>query len=268
MDEDAKSTSDTISNQEDNQPDNQTNVCAKCGSELQENQKFCPECGNEVEDISSVTEVTQIDGTPAVVNIEAQPKGKSKSIRIALIVVIVVIAIVAGVFAASNLLVTVDSLCAQGKYEQAYGKASADEKSEVLAENIVAVNSKDLIETLDSDSSISNSTVSLMDGYYYNNDRLELAVAHVSITRAYSNGVQMYVLFANTDDDGWTRIGGCNTTEIADGDTENTQVVKYFVKGAIDNGYQLSDTQVKRINDQIEAETLNQVTFVNADQSE
>ena len=63
---------------------------------------------------------------------------------------------------ASKLMVSVEDLCAEGKYIEAYKKAKAEEKMDVLSENVIAVLSQESSDLLKDPSSLV-----LRNAWYY-----------------------------------------------------------------------------------------------------
>ena len=101
-------------------------VCSKCGAELSEGQDFCPKCGQKVGleiDAGVADAISQFNSGVSAAN-EAKKKQPQKII-IAVIAAIVVIA--AAIFAIPKLFPSVESLCEQGRYVEAYEKADGDE---------------------------------------------------------------------------------------------------------------------------------------------
>ena len=98
------------------------NVCGKCGNELADGQEFCPKCGQRaglVIDSGVSSAINQFNAGIDKSN-EAKKKKPIKAI-IAAVAAVAVIAI--GALVAPKLMVSVEDLCAEGNYLEAYEKA-------------------------------------------------------------------------------------------------------------------------------------------------
>lgn len=139
-------------------------VCSKCGAELAEGQDFCPKCGQKAGleiDAGVADAISQFNSGVSAAN-EAKKKQPQKII-IAVIAAIVVIA--AAVFAIPKLFPSVESLCEQGRYVEAYEKADGDEaKLAVKIESVAAQSITDLTARMAEE--VKAYTFDIKDVYY------------------------------------------------------------------------------------------------------
>lgn len=237
------------------------NVCGKCGAELQDGQEFCPKCGQKAGlsvDAGVSSAINQFNAGVNKTN-EAKKKKPMKMI-VAAIVAVAVIAV--GALVAPKLFVSVDDLCAQGNYEQAYSKASGDEKLDVVAENVIAVLSEESSDGLKDPSSFV-----LRNGYYYGfiNDDGELggyAVLYLSGNNSYGAAVSNYWLYIYDQDDGWEYWDSYSSTSSDSDDEWWDTLCKSCIETAMSKGVKLSKDQVKRINTMFEEDTLYKVELI------
>lgn len=242
------------------------NVCSKCGNELQDEQAFCPKCGQKAGLEVDPGVSSAIDQFNATVNKTNKAK-KKKPMKKIIAAVVAVVIIAAGVLVAPKIFVSVEGLCAQGRYIEAYEKASGSEKDEVLAENIIAVLSEEASDELkDPDSFV------LREGYYrpfINNDGNlgGYVVLYASGSNSFGAAVSNYMAFTWTpEDQEWTYWGSLSSLD-ADINTEDWEdmLVKIVVEAAIEDGMKISKDQVENINKQFEENTLYKVELIDYD---
>lgn len=95
--------------------------CSKCGMRIEEGASFCGSCGGRIEH-DAVNASEAFSGN----------KGPKLKLLAALSAFAVVVVVVVVAFVIPALTVTYDELIEEGKYEEAYEKASNEEKLEVL----------------------------------------------------------------------------------------------------------------------------------------
>lgn len=242
------------------------NVCGKCGAELQDDQESCPKCGQKIEfaDVSYAN--TQFNAVRSKLNsIKIKIKEHLKLVVAAAVAVIALVVIIA-----SNPSASVDDLCAQGNYVQAFRKASGDVKLEVLAENIIAYLSEESSDKLKKPESFI-----LREGYLeafpsvsedFEGKPAGRAVLYLSGENSFGTSFSYYFLYVySLADHAWVFWGSCTTTNFEDNDTVLDKTIKALTKGVIYSGYKLNKSQIKRINTQFEADTLYPVTLIDYD---
>ncbi len=234
-------------------------VCSKCGAELAEGQDFCPNCGQKAGleiDAGVADAISQFNSGVSAAN-EAKKKQPQKII-IAVIAAIVVIA--AAVFAIPKLFPSVESLCEQGRYVEAYEKADGDEaKLAVKVESVTAQSMKDIEQSLDEKYTYDLKGVYFREGI--NDDNVEfhwLAIKTEVFEYGSSigDGYLVYVWY-NTDQE-WKRWGV--VTDLDDetyGYYDSTEeknkklmrnVTRMLYSTTVEEGTALSDEGVARVN--------------------
>ena len=166
---------------------------------------------------------------------------------------------------APKIFVSIDDLCAEGNYIEAYQKASDDEKLDVLAENIIAVLSQESSDGLKDPSSFI-----LRDAWYYafmHDDGAigGYAVLYLSGANSFGAKVSNYWAYALGEDGEWNYIGSVDVSYDEYDDELGDMLTKMIVQAGMEKGEQLSKKQVKRINSQFEADTLYQVDAIDWD---
>lgn len=123
--------------------------CSKCGMELSEGQDFCPNCGQKAGLEIDAGVADAISRFNSGVNAANEAKKKQpKKLIIAIVAAIAIIA--AAIIAIPKLFQSVESLCEQGRYAEAYEKADGDEeKLAVRVESIAAQSMLDIKGMLD-----------------------------------------------------------------------------------------------------------------------
>lgn len=251
------------------------NVCGKCGAELQDGQEFCPKCGQKAGLAVDAGVSSAINQFNAGVNKTNEAK-KKKPMKMIVAAVVAVAVIAVGALVAPKIFVSVDDLCAQGNYEKAYAKAGADEKMEVLAENIAAVQSAFSADNLKDPNSFE-----LRDAYYHettNSDGaiLKRLVLYISGANSYGAKVSSYWLYTWSEDDPeWDYY--CSVSDLSDeeyssyDDTDEklekllNNLGRSIIKTAMSDGIKLSKDSVKRINAMFEADTLDEVKLLDVE---
>lgn len=143
-------------------------VCIKCGTTLSDNQIYCHQCGYKVPKYNN------------------KFSKKNKLLFVAVFSLLVLLLLGISIFCFKYVLphmfVTVDELVAQGKYEEAYQKASNNEKEDILIENTIAYLSNETSKLLRNPDSFV-----LEEAYYHigkinNLDSEQQVVLHVTGT--------------------------------------------------------------------------------------
>lgn len=241
------------------------NVCPNCGTQLMPGQGFCPNCGAKADmavDAGVSSAINQFNAGVVQTN-EANKKKPMKAIIAAIVALAI---IVVGVVALPKMFVSVEGLCEQGRYAEAYEKAEGSEKDEVLAENMCAVLSEVTSTKLKNPSSFK-----LLRAYYYPfiNSEGELGgyvILYSSGENSYGGTVSDYMAYVwSPSDQQWNYWGSCDTYEEESGDEFEDTLVKIVVEAGIRKGIELTKTQVKHINDLFEADKLWEVEFIDRD---
>lgn len=244
-------------------------VCEACGKEIEINQAFCPQCGKSTGnmiDTDDKFESNQFDAEAYKMN---APK-KKNLIKLIIGAVIAAIVIVTGVLVVPKLFVSVEDLCAQGKYEEAYEKAEDDEKLEIKIENAVAVQSAFCVDNLkDPDSFV------LREAYYKEGSSVytDSLVLNVSGANSYGAKVSSYWLFTyDSEECEWSyccSLADLSQEEVSSYDDEDERFEKAMnnlyrlnIKSTIQYGIELSKDAVKRINTMFEQDILDEVKLL------
>lgn len=161
-----------------------------------------------------------------------------------------------------SLFDSVDGLCAQGNYVKAYEMASGIEKKQVVAENVIAVLSKDVANKLTDPSSFV-----LLDGYHYawTDDGPLPGHAVLYLSCAEENETYNYyaLYIYDSDEATWGFRVAYSTIEESDDDSSLDTVFKVFINSTINNGDKLSQDQVQRINNKFKNHTLDEIELIN-----
>ena len=240
------------------QPQPQPTFCGKCGTPLAEGQAFCPACGQKAGLVVDANVGAAIDQFNAGVT---QQKKKPMKALIAAIIAVAVILV--GVLVAPKLIVTVEGLCEQGKYIEAYEKAEGAEKDSVLAENVIAY-----LSDKSSDKMKDPSSYVLREGYYYcfvrDDGTFGQQVAlYVSGNNSYGAAVSNYWVWVyDNTDEAWEFWGTAQNTQTSSDDELEDLLVKIVLESVMEHGIQLQKSQVKNINAQFEKDTLYTVALI------
>ncbi len=119
-----------------------TEPCAQCGEKLHYGQKFCPKCGEKKE---------WAIGAKMDHGIRKSKSAFHKAWKYVGAGLAAILVIVLAVVLIPNLTMSVDELCAEGKYARAYRKADKEQRDEILAENSAAVLCADILENSQTD---------------------------------------------------------------------------------------------------------------------
>lgn len=163
-----------------------------------------------------------------------------------------------------NVVLTPEMLMAEGRYAEAYEKATTDEKNKVLAENVIAYLSEKSSEGMKNPDSFV-----LREGYYkaWNNSDSgvfgQQVVLYLSGTNSYGATVSNYWLWVydNTDMK-WEFWGSETSTTIEKGDGADVMLVKIVIENVLEDGVKLDKSQVENVNSQFEADTLYEVELI------
>lgn len=186
--------------------------------------------------------------------VSKQNENKKKTpIIIAVAAVIVVLLAVASVKIAPKIFVSYDTYMAQGNYEKAYSKAKGDEKSNVIAENNIAVCSNMVVDSLKDSKSFD-----LRDAWY--DAEKGRVVLRVAANNSYGNTVLNYFLFTYDakDDQEWEIWDAYSDLEKEESskydDTDEilekivNNIGKAYIQDTMVSKNKLSKDGVKRIN--------------------
>lgn len=117
--------------------------CTNCGNVLKSKQTFCDKCGHKA---------TRIKLPKKLIDVK-QHISKKKMIETVIAVVFVLALVITGIKVVPKFFVKYDTYLAEGNYEKAYAKAGEDEKDLVVKENIAAIVSSLIKESLKDSSS-------------------------------------------------------------------------------------------------------------------
>lgn len=251
------------------------NFCGKCGNELQDGQAFCPKCGNKVGltmDAGVSSAIDQFNAGVSQSN-EAQKK-KPMKLSIAAVAAVAVIAI--GALVVPKIFVSVEDLCAQGKYEKAYEKADTDEKLKIKAENAAAVQSAYSADRLKDPSSFVLRDVYYKEGVSDDGDMNKQLVLYIGGANSYGATVTSYWLYTwDAEDEEWGYF--CSVSDLTaeeystyDDEDEKLEILvdnlgRISIKNTMENGIKLSKDAVKRINNMFQEDTLDDVRLLDVD---
>lgn len=243
--------------------------CEACGKEIEVGQAFCPHCGKSTGNMIDTDDKFESNQFNAEAYKMNEPKKKSL-IKLIIGAVIAATVIVAGVLIVPKLFVSVEDLCAQGKYEEAYEKAEDNEKLEIKIENVVAVQSAFCVDNLkDPDSFV------LREAYYYGDGSAyaDSIVLHISGANSYGAKVSSYWLFTYDDEEcKWSylcSLEDLNQEEVSSYDDEDERfekamnnIYRMSIKSTLQYGNELSKDAVKRINTMFEQDILDEVELL------
>lgn len=200
---------------------------------------------------------------------------KRKSIKIVIAAVAVLFIVIVAIFMVPKIFVSIDDLCTQGKYEEAYKKADETEKDEIYAENVAAVLSGVTSGCLKDPNSFE-----LRDVYYYeaidDTNIKEHLVLFVTATNGFGASVSSYWLYSYYDFNGeyqeWSYSGNfSDLTEEAISEFDDTEEIgekavnnmwRTTIQKSIADGYKLNEDAVERINTLFETGELDNVELI------
>lgn len=161
---------------------------------------------------------------------------------------------------------TVEELCDEGNYINAYNIATFNEKKLILAENIAAVQSAVVVDALKDPTSFQ-----LRDAYYETSSNN--LVLYVLGANSYGAKVSSYWLFTREDDaTEWSyycSVSSLQDEEYKSYDDSEDRLEKLFnnlgrirIRSAINNGLKLDKAAIKRINKHFEEDRLDEITLI------
>lgn len=244
-------------------------VCEACGKEIEIDQAFCPHCGKSTGnmiDTDDRFESNQFDAEAYKMN---EPKKKSL-VKLIIGAVIAATVIVTGVLVVPKLLLSVEDLCEQGRYEEAYKKAEDDKKLDIKIENAVAVQSAFCVDNLKDPDSFVLRKAYYMEGSETSTDSI---VLYVSGANSYGAKVSSYWLFTyDSDECEWIyqcSLADLSQEEVNSYDDEDERFEKAMnnlyrlrIELVIQNGIELNKDAVKRINTMFEQDILDEVKLL------
>lgn len=246
------------------------NICGKCGAELQNGQEFCHKCGQKVAAVVNAGVNSAVSQFNAGVN---KANNAKKPIKLIIAAVVALAVIVAGVIIAPKLFVSVEDLCAQGNYEQAYAKASHSKKIEVYAENSAAVQSAYSARNMKNPSSFE-----LRDAYYREKDGSDgsiykYLVLYVGGSNSYGGTIGNYWLYTWSEKKSewayYDSYADLTDEEFKSYDDNNTQAEKLLnnigrdiIRTTMKEGIKLKKDAINRINTMFENGTLDDVELI------
>ncbi len=221
--------------------------CTQCGAELQAGQGFCHKCGKPAGPapaVSAAPAVGQfVPGAPPV-----SPPKKKTGLIIGIVAAVVALVLVVALLI-PVVFVSVEDLCAQGRYAEAYEKAPEDEMDAVLAECYSAVISQMSIDQMkDPDSFV------LYEAYYYpwvteEGEVGQQVVLYISGNNGAGKRIENYWIwsYSRTEHE-WICWGTTTTTTIYQDDDFEEMLKKVILESCLEHGIKLDDEQVHRIN--------------------
>ncbi|MCD8327679.1 MAG: zinc ribbon domain-containing protein [Ruminococcus sp.] len=218
--------------------------CPKCGAELQAGQEFCSTCGHKVNFETGIV----------------KKKSKKKIVIPIIIIAVIIIAVVAAVFVAPMIFVSVEDMCAEGNYTEAYEKATDTEKDSVLAENAIAVMTEK-IRTALADFDSPPSDIQVISAYYAplvsDGELSQYCILGVNITTDDGVSGNCYILGDIYDGEALSLGIAYSTTENADTLALIAQLIisEYCI--------QLNDSQLENINNRLDENTLSSIELIN-----
>lgn len=185
------------------------------------------------------------------------PKCRKKIVITVALAFVLVAIIVTCIIVAPKVFVSVDDLCAQGRYQEALVKEKdVTKKNQIIAENAIAYQSNMVLEKMD----VPESFV-LIDGYYYEslyeNGSPKLAVVlYIKCKTANNTTTRIYAVYDwNDDTKEFVLLTAVDTLidEDADDISSLLQVVihnmgRETIRGAMSDGIKISKEAVSRIN--------------------
>lgn len=237
------------------------NVCYRCGIEFG-NGKFCPNCGQKAGRMLDENVNGAFSQFHAGMDTTMKAKKNPLNILIVAVVVVAVVAVVAiAAFVGSEIFASVEDLCAEGNYEEAYEKAAdSDEKLAVRVENIAAVQSADVVDALKDSGSFE-----LRNAYYIDltdDGGAEGLVLHVNGVNDYGVSVGTYFLYTCGEEQKWQFIDALSSLSEDYDDSSYEEKLRLAIKSVMNDGHQLSRAAVKRINALFEADELDNVELL------
>lgn len=230
----------------------QIEFCTKCGAELEQGQVFCSRCGQRTtadENSNSKQADPQINSTPS------KTDGKKKTIIISAAIAFIALAVVAGVLLIPRLGggASVEKLCEQGKYEEAYKKAGDDKKKNVLAENMIAylfAQSMDYYK---------EPAATKLDAGWCTCAYEEGKVKMSAVLKVTTDGVSGYfVCLYSADDKSWEFLDAVD--ELSENGGVWSKLGKIIVEG--ESTVKLDKTSISNINSLHESDQLEQVKMI------
>lgn len=200
---------------------------------------------------------------------------KRKSIKIIIAAIAVLFIVIVAILIVPKIFVSVEDLCAQGKYEEAYKKADETEKHEIYAENAAAV-----LSGVTSDCLKDPNSFELRDVYYYeaidDTNIKEHLVLFVTATNSFGARVSSYWLYSYYDFSGeyqeWSYSGNFSDlseeviSEFDDAEEIGEKAVNNMWRTTIQesmvSGNKLSEDAVERINTLFETGELDNVELI------
>lgn len=230
--------------------------CPKCGSLLKEGQVFCGSCGAKIDSPNDDKKAKR----------KIQPKTIGIAGGIAAVIIIIIIALVA--FIIPELTKTPIDLIKENNWEQAYSKASDEEKDDVLIANLSASMSKDeIIDSLKDPSSFNLREI------YFSKTSHELVLL-VGGKNSYGGMVSSFYYFTWNEGEGkfslYTSLSDLEseTSSWYDSSDEKLEkvlknIARAYVKTVIDDSdNKLNSDYVDAINHLFEEDTLEDVTLL------
>ncbi len=244
---------------------NKKKICGKCGAELQEGQEFCPKCGQKVGLSVDAGVSSAISQFNEQINKSNDAK-KKKPIKIISIVAVIIAVVLAVVLLAPKIFVSVEDLCAQGNYVEAYEKANDDEKSDVEAANAVAFCSALCVDSLKDSKSFE-----LREAWY---DPSTYGITlKVAANNSYGNTVINYWYYSwGKEDEEYSLLASVSSLEDEtsyswDDSSEKIEkllnnAARLLMRKMMVSKYKISSDNVDNINNLFESDLLNDVKLI------
>ncbi len=256
-------------------------TCPHCQSVNLDVNTYCEKCGELLESVPVINSVLGTDttnvipsytDTPALQyfsNIQPVKKSKTKFILIGIVGCVFLISIIAffALFFLPRMLVSPDDLMARGDYKKAYSYANAEEKEEVLKENMIAYICKDVPDALKNPSSFE-----LRNAWYDPSE--QRIVLEVGGTNSYGGVISNYWYYTYQTDEQeyglWTTISDMDDEEYDLWDDSEETLEKLLNNAARSvirkmreqDSLKLSKAGINRINDLFQNDILDDVELL------
>ena len=257
--------------------------CSSCGTKLQPDQKFCPNCGKNTagkserfcvkcgEIVSGDKRYCPNCGHKMPLNIETGKHLNTGFIKKLTVIVISLVFVVGIVFAGKTyipkIFVSTEELLEEGNYEKAYKKAKKEEKENILIENLIAFVCGDVEKKLKDPSSFFLSEI-----YYEktNPRRIILTVSGKNGMGGVSSSFWLYNFDTNKNQ--YACMGSVSDMEDEEASSYDSEdelmeklvnnIIRTSIRDALNTAEELDNTLINHINNLHEEKLLNTVKLL------